>query len=271
MYKEYRPSSILAPHINVIWEYKGDAKREITLKIPPYGCTDFVFVIRGHVNYPKSNLTMLSSHSYFNGPMNRYTELSTFTGAIHILGIRIFPGSLHHFMNIPLNELRNFRCSTADITPVFNTLIFDKELYRDDIRPLIIQIEQLLINQLKRDHTINNQAVKYAIQEIHRCKGNLSIQDLITNIYLSQRQFERKFKTYTGYSAKEYSRVVKFWNTVHLLKNYKFDNLLSIAVKAGYYDAAHLSKEIKQLSGNSPSYFSEKQEEQFATHLYLEP
>ena len=30
-------------------------------------------------------------------------------------------------------------------------------------------------------------------------------------------------------------------------------NLLSVAIKAGYYDVSHLSKEIKKMSGNAPS------------------
>ena len=38
-----------------------------------------------------------------------------------------------------------------------------------------------------------------------------------------------------------------------LLRRTSFDNLLSVAIKAGYYDVSHLSKEIKKMSGNAPS------------------
>lgn len=49
---------------------------------------------------------------------------------------------------------------------------------------------------------------------------------------------------------------MKFWNAIEILRNCNpFDNLLSIAVEAGYYDASHLSKEVKRLSGNSPYAF----------------
>ena len=77
----------------------------------------------------------------------------------------------------------------------------------------------------------------------------------MTDICVCQRHCERKFKIYTGYSPKEYSRIVKFWNAIDLLRNTSYDNLLSTAVLAGYYDVPHLSREVKRLSGNTPSSF----------------
>ena len=43
--------------------------------------------------------------------------------------------------------------------------------------------------------------------------------------------------------------------TIDLLKNCVPDNLLTIAVEAGYYDLSHFNKEIRQLSGNTPASF----------------
>ena len=67
--------------------------------------------------------------------------------------------------------------------------------------------------------------------------------------------FERKFKHYTGFTPKEYSRIVKFKNAVELLRTTTSANLLTTAVDAGYYDLAHFSKEIKSMSGNTPASF----------------
>ena len=47
---------------------------------------------------------------------------------------------------------------------------------------------------------------------------------------------------------------MKFRNTIDLLKNCVPDNLLTIAVEAGYYDLSHFNKEIRQLSGNILKY-----------------
>jgi transcriptional regulator, araC family len=53
----------------------------------------------------------------------------------------------------------------------------------------------------------------------------------------------------------KYNSIVKFKNAIKILRNEPFDNLLSVAVKAGYYDASHLSREIKKLSGSTPNFF----------------
>ena len=37
------------------------------------------------------------------------------------------------------------------------------------------------------------------------------------------------------------------------IKGTTSDNLLSTAIHAGYYDVPHLSREIKRLSGNTPT------------------
>ena len=54
---------------------------------------------------------------------------------------------------------------------------------------------------------------------------------------------------------KEYSRIIKFKNAVDLLRSTSSNQLFSVAIEAGYYDTAHLSKEIKALSGNTPGSF----------------
>lgn len=98
--------------------------------------------------------------------------------------------------------------------------------------------------------------ISHVVSLIRRQKGIVSIKELVTEVCLCQRQFERKFKFHTGYSPKEYSRIVQFWNAVHLLKpNISFDNLLFVAVQAGYYDASHLYREVKRLSGHTPKAF----------------
>ena len=55
---------------------------------------------------------------------------------------------------------------------------------------------------------------------------------------------------------KEYSRIVKFRQAIDLLKNTtEANNLLSVAVNAGYYDVSHFLKEVKTLSGGTAESF----------------
>jgi transcriptional regulator GlxA family with amidase domain len=65
---------------------------------------------------------------------------------------------------------------------------------------------------------------------------------------------ERNFKKLIGLSPKEYSNIIRFQNALSLIKNSsQRRSLLDIAFECGYYDHSHLSNEIKQKTGLSPS------------------
>ena len=206
--------------------------------IPPHGCSDFVFIVGNAADCIRNSLIMKPYHSYFFGPMNTFTELVAHTNFIHIIGVRFRPCGLFRFIDIPLNELTNQGIDSHEF-PVLFSQSFIYQLCESNQNP-IDAIEQ----------------ISYAVSLISRQKGIVSIKELATEACLGLRQFERKFKFYTGYSPKEYSRIVKFWNAIHLLKsNTSFDNFLSVAIQAGYYDTPHLYREVKRLSGNTPNAF----------------
>lgn len=269
MYKEYLPCDILSSYIDKYWEYKGQPEYGTKISIPPYGCTDFVFTLGEAVNDINNNLIMQPFRSYFVGPMNTHTELVTVADSVHVFGIRFLPCGLYRFMGLPLNELVNHRCSASDLTNIFENSFIERLCNQHDSERLTGIIDEFLINHLSKHNPKIDRKILFAVDKINQEKGILSIHLLTADVCLCQRHFERKFKVYTGYSPKEYSRIVKFWNAIDLLRNTSYDNLLSTAVLAGYYDVPHLSREIKRLSGNTPSSFL-MLPSKIDTRIYLE-
>ena len=137
------------------------------------------------------------------------------------------------------------------------TLLFTDSFAESLCEAQTLQQQICLIERFHRrkDNYEIDPQIPFAVQQINRSKGRLPILQLMDEICICQRHFERKFKAYTGYTPKEYSRIMKFRNTIDLLKNCVPDNLLTIAVEAGYYDLSHFNKEIRQLSGNTPASF----------------
>lgn len=269
MYKEYSPCNILSPYIDKYWEYKGQPEFGTKISIPPYGCTDFVFTLGESVNDINNNLEMQPYCSYFVGPMNTHTDLVAFAYSVHVLGIRFLPCGLYRLMGLPLNELLNHKCKASDLTNIFDDSFIERLCNQHDTGSLIGIIDEFLIRNLSKHNPKVDRKILFAVERINQEKGMLSIRSLMSDIYVCQRHFERKFKIYTGYSPKEYSRIVKFWNAIDLLRNTSYDNLLSTAVLAGYYDVPHLSREVKRLSGNTPSSFL-MLPSQIDTRIYLE-
>lgn len=186
--------------------------------------------------------------------MTTFSELVTNTPSVHMLGVRFHPCGLTAFCKPPLSEFTNQRISCNDLTLLFTDSFAESLCEAQTLQQQICLIERFLIHRLKDNYEIDPQ-IPFAVQQINRSKGRLPILQLMDEICICQRHFERKFKAYTGYTPKEYSWIMKFRNTIDLLKNCIPDNLLTIAVEAGYYDLSHFNKEIRQLSGNTPASF----------------
>ena len=139
--------------------------------------------------------------------------------------------------------------------------------YSDRIRI----VEEYLLSYLSRHYESADSHIVVAVDIINQFGGKRPVRSLIDEVCLCQRHFERKFKYYTGFTPKEYSRIVKFKNAVELLRNTTSPNLLTTAVNAGYYDLAHFSKEIKTLSGSTPASFLSITIPDDTTLTYIEP
>ncbi|HEX2464627.1 MAG TPA: helix-turn-helix domain-containing protein, partial [Thermoanaerobaculia bacterium] len=69
---------------------------------------------------------------------------------------------------------------------------------------------------------------------------------------ISQRQFERWFKSRAGVSAKVLQRVVRFHRVAMRLLEGSPD-LATLALDTGFFDQAHMSHEFRALADVSPS------------------
>ena len=222
------------------------------IKLSTDGCTDFMFILENTVNH---GIIMQPYHSYFVGPMDICSALITLSGTINTFGVRFRPCGLSRFMKISLSELTNIRLSVNDLDTIFSDSFAERLFEEQSIQCKINLIERYLKEHLyKSSHTMDTQ-IAYAVNQINAHEGKISISHLMNEVNLCQRHFERKFKLHTGFTPQKYNSIVKFKNAIKILRNESFDNLLSVAVKAGYYDASHLSREMKKLSGSTPNFF----------------
>ena len=272
MYTEYQPSHLLAPYIDNYWELKGTPEYGMRIHILPDGCTDFIFTL-GEVaeTVEKESLIMQPYRSYFVGPMTKFSELVTYAESVHMFGIRFLPCGLSCFTKLPLHEFVNSRINTKEMRAVFDDTFVERLCGQEHIEGRIQLVEGYLLAYLARHYQSADSHVAMAVNTINQSGGKRSVRSLMDEICLCQRHFERKFKHYTGYTPKEYSRIIKFKNAVELLRNTASSNLLTTAINAGYYDLAHFSKEIKSLSGSTPTSFLSLTVPEDTTLTYIEP
>jgi len=82
-----------------------------------------------------------------------------------------------------------------------------------------------------------------------RTKG--IVRGLIEEFGWSERTLRRRCQEAFGYGPKTLERILRFQRFVRLLSNGRVP-LSVLAIEAGYADQAHLAREVRRLSGQSP-------------------
>lgn len=186
--------------------------------------------------------------------MRSYSNLTATTDSLHMLGVRFQPCGLAVFTNEPLGQFADLRIQSSDINLLFDNSFAEMLCEQPDDSVRIRIIEGYLIRLLTQSIQVDRQII-YATSFIKQSYGQLPVQNLIDKICICQRHFQRKFKDATGYTPKEFSRIIKFQYAIEVLRNAPHTDLSSIALDCGYYDHSHFIKEFKRLAGDVPSYF----------------
>jgi AraC-like DNA-binding protein len=103
-------------------------------------------------------------------------------------------------------------------------------------------------------------------RRITLAKGALDLAALARELGLSIRQLERRFLAAVGLSPKLFCRIQRFNNVFQVLGQPSC-NWVETAVACGYYDQAHLIRDCKDLSGNTPATLLAKDAD-LARHFY---
>lgn len=112
-----------------------------------------------------------------------------------------------------------------------------------------------------REGRAGDDLVAASLRLIHGDIGSASVRRLTERLHISQRQFERRFRRTVGVPPQSYIRVQRVQAALRLIRSGRCATLTEVAHTLGFYDQAHLSRDIKQLSGLSPKQVSRKQAE----------
>jgi AraC-like DNA-binding protein len=122
------------------------------------------------------------------------------------------------------------------------------------------KIASAFLEQRLRDNQSCAPAIISCMNDMIKSHGPLKIEQIAQQYFISQRQFERRFKEYAGLSPKLFTRIVRFHSACQQFGNPN-TSLTEIAYDCGYYDQSHFIHDFKEFSGLHPKhYFSGKAE-----------
>jgi AraC-like DNA-binding protein len=251
IYKQKEPNSKLEHIIKSFWLIDSENDKTTRVeKIIPDGYPELIF----HYKLPyKANI----SGSWFSqekflvaGQIKNHFYLEN-TGEIGMFGIKLQPWILRSYFDvdmslitdkvIPLNHI-----NISQIEEIKNIALTDFSF-----ESKVEKIEELFTNIIK-SKTCELSKGQNATELIINFKGEISIQDVLDKVEISERSLERYFKKHIGLSPKFYSRIIRFSNIFKLVQTKDF-NWSDITYLAGYYDQSHFIKNFKEFTGEEPS------------------
>ena len=251
IYKQKEPSLGLKHTIKSFWLIDSEQDSSINRqKIIPDGYPELIF----HYRLPyKANI----SGSWFQqdnhlvaGQIKNHFYIEN-TGAIGIFGIKLQPWSLRLLFGLDMSSItdkvvaiQNLKFS--NIQPIIDVSI-GVTTFENKIKAL-----ENIFSDLIKSSTHKIQKGQKATQLIIDTKGEVSIQEVIDKVGISERSLERYFKSYIGLAPKFYSRIIRFSNIFNLVQNNDF-NWSDVTYLAGFYDQSHFIKNFKEFTGEEPS------------------
>ena len=240
-YTEHQASSNLAPIILSYWQfiYTTETMEPLQHTILPDGCTSIVWMNNSHYHF---------SEILLFGPQKKYVQVNV-PANTHYLGIRLFPTMVEPLLGVSPLEIRD---QSVPITQLDGLKIDLKAM-----KKLSFELDALdkfcekhfLSNELELDHPITE-----AVRIIQEKKGNVRMHELAEQQYLSERQFQRRFRSGTGLSPKNFAQIQRFRNALIelYLENQSYQD---VVFDNGYFDQSHFLKDFYRLLEQSPETF----------------
>lgn len=215
-------------------------------------CVEMVFHYNGQFNELINESSEVCALTAMQGPSSQIRRFRI-DRPFGMFGVYLYPYSIPVFFNIPATELSNQMPDLISLMGKEGAILEEKIMQAKDTNQRVQIITEFLEGKLGKYQ--EQHAVLSSIQFIIQSRGLTRIDEISDRYFVSARQFERKFKEYSGLTPKLFSRIVRFHTACQHFGELK-KSLTDIAYECGYYDQSHFIHDFKEFSGHHPrSYF----------------
>ncbi|MCA0228893.1 MAG: helix-turn-helix transcriptional regulator [Bacteroidetes bacterium] len=257
-YRKFSPPAHLQSFVECfyIWEYSKTLSKAITIESPPTGFASIVFNYGTPYRVTSQKLNGgLVPKNFLTGQATKSYQLQL-SGQIGMVGIVFRPAGLHTLFGMPMYEFSDERTNLRDVLGKCVDEYSDKIEDASSHGERLALLEQFVNVQFLRKSPVADRT-DFAANLIVDKHGLININDVIGELYVCRRQFERKFLQKVGVSPKYYTRIRRIGHLCNELaqKRWKIDDWQDLIYHYGYYDQSHFIKDFTEFVGKAPSLY----------------
>ncbi|GAA4223870.1 hypothetical protein GCM10022254_02070 [Actinomadura meridiana] len=180
------------------------------------------------------------------GPHDR-TAVTVHAGIQHGIQIRLDPFGAYSLLRMPLHLISN---QLLDFDTVLDIRLSERTAAARTWTRRAAVLDTVLARRIARGPQ-PDRAVEWAWHRLRATSGRARVAALADRIGWTPRRLTRRFRDQVGLPPKTVARIFRFERAAALLASMR--PLSDIAVESGYSDQAHLTRELRALTGRTPS------------------
>jgi AraC-like DNA-binding protein len=249
-YREIPPAADFSNLVLSFWEFavSKNLPGRVQHEIFPDGCVSVIYHRNEELNVCDFILSRLNLESI---------KVPVYPGDV-FWGMRISPAAASSIFGL---DSANFKEKDFEKSGNIHLLTANLSQQLADCHSLdqAIEVYESRLRELNFGGSLFfDQKIADALCIIEASKGNIKMAELSRILSLSQRQFERRFKSSAGLTPKQFARCRRIRATaINVIENNNY-NWADRAAEIGFSDQSHLTHEIVDVTGRSPSSFAEK-------------
>jgi AraC-like DNA-binding protein len=171
-------------------------------------------------------------------------------GVTDIVGIRFRSAAAAAVLRVPLAELNDSVGQLDRVAPSLASALFDAANAHRDAAERVGALARVLSRAVRSEPD----ALVAAVLREMDIPNAPSVASLADRYGISARTFERRVLAATGLPPSTLRRVYRFRRAFRMLDGAEPGSWSRIAVRAGYYDQAHLIRDFRELAGAAPTH-----------------
>jgi len=161
------------------------------------------------------------------------------------------PFTISTIFNLPAQQLKGkpleLNLWNAQKAMALNLQLF----YSKSIEEKIEILNHFILSQVRSNH-VKCDIIRYATDKMMQESNADVLSQILQELHLTERTFQRIFKKYVGITANEYRRICQFYFAFSQLKGRHFDKLTDVAYYNGYFDQSHYIRSFKEFTDTTP-------------------
>ena len=233
-YAEWAPQLVTSGFVQCVWRHANVAT-DGTSRVVPDGCMDVI-----------TDGTEVWVAGPDTGP-----QLAPLSPGHALVGVRFPPGVAPAVLGVPASALRDQRVPLPAIGEIGLPELAER-LVSHPVEKRTTAIETAVVGQLRR---VQAEPDPVAQAVVHRfvTDGSAPTRALADTIGISERQLHRRCVAAFGYGPSTLRRILRFQALLAAGRSHPEWDLGRLSFAVGYSDQAHMSHEVRRLSGLTPT------------------